>query len=156
MPPDRPPCQAAHKATHHSWHTEPYFVPPCILDFYFENRLLFNICSQCIQRCLHSGAAQQMLLLLGGGRIAKRIRYGYSWYHTVYANRLGNRKKVTHKYNRETCALKFFTIVDPQRVQVPQVETMMTASTWSSFRSGMISLAILLASPCVVPVPTVE
>ena len=37
MPPDRPPCQAAHKATHHSWHTEPYFVPPCILDFYFEN-----------------------------------------------------------------------------------------------------------------------
>lgn len=49
-----------------------------------------------------------------------------------------------------------FTIVDPQRVQVPQVETMMTASTWSSFRSGMISLAILLASPCVVPVPTVE
>ena len=48
------------------------------------------------------------------------------------------------------------TIVAPQRVQVPQVETMMTASTWSSFRSGMISLAILLASPCVVPVPTVE
>ena len=47
-------------------------------------------------------------------------------------------------------------IVAPQRVQVPQVETMMTASTWSSFRSGMISLAILLASPCVVPVPTVE
>ena len=108
MPPDRPPSEAAHNATHHSWHTEPYFVPPCILDFYFENRLLFNICSQCIQRCLHSGAAQQMLLLLGGGRIAKRIRYGYSWYHTVYANRLGNRKKVAHKYNRETCAPKFF------------------------------------------------
>lgn len=76
--------------------------------------------------------------------------------HTVYTNRLGNRKKVTHKYNREACALKSFTIVDPQRVQVPQVETMITASTWSSFRSGMISLAILLASPCVVPVPTVE
>lgn len=108
MPPDRPPCQAAHKATHHSWHTEPYFVPPCILDFYFENRLLFNICSQSIQRCLHSGSAEQMLLLPGGGRIAERIWYGYGWNHTVYTNRLGNRKKVTHKYNREACALKFF------------------------------------------------
>ena len=108
MPPDRPPCQAAHKATHHSWHTEPYFVPPCILDFYFENRLLFNICSQSIQRCLHSGSAEQMLLLPGGGRIAERIWYGYGWNHTIYTNRLGNRKKVTHKYNREACALKFF------------------------------------------------
>ena len=49
-----------------------------------------------------------------------------------------------------------FTIVAPQRVQVPHVDTMMIASTWSSLRYGMISFAILCASACVVPVPTVE
>ena len=48
-----------------------------------------------------------------------------------------------------------FTIVAPQRVQVPQVLTMMTPSTWSSNRYGTISFAILAASDSVVPVPTV-
>lgn len=48
-----------------------------------------------------------------------------------------------------------FTIVAPQRVQVPHVETIITPSTPSSFRYGMISFAILSASACVVPVPTV-
>lgn len=49
-----------------------------------------------------------------------------------------------------------FTIVAPQRVQVPQVEPMMMAVTPSSLRNGIISRAILLASASVVPVPTVE
>lgn len=49
-----------------------------------------------------------------------------------------------------------FTIVAPQRVQVPQVDTIRIASTLSSCSRGIISFAILLASPSVVPVPTVE
>lgn len=48
-----------------------------------------------------------------------------------------------------------FTIVAPQRVQVPQVEVIITASTPASLRCSTISLAIRAASPCVVPVPTV-
>lgn len=49
-----------------------------------------------------------------------------------------------------------FTIVAPQRVQVPQVETMSTPSTLSSFSFSSISFPIRAASACVVPVPTVE
>jgi len=49
-----------------------------------------------------------------------------------------------------------FTIVAPQRVQVPQVATKIIASTLSSLSHGIISSAIFLASACVVPVPTVE
>ena len=49
-----------------------------------------------------------------------------------------------------------FTIVAPQRVQVPQVEPRIIAVTPSFTRWGIISCAILLASASVVPVPTVE
>ena len=49
-----------------------------------------------------------------------------------------------------------FTIVAPQRVQVPHVETIITPSTLSSLKYSTISLAILAASAWVVPVPTVE
>ncbi len=48
-----------------------------------------------------------------------------------------------------------FTIVAPQRVQVPQVDVIITPSTLSSFNFTIISLAILAASAWVVPVPTV-
>ena len=40
-----------------------------------------------------------------------------------------------------------FTIVAPQRVQVPQVDTNITPSTFPSFKYSIISLAILAASP---------
>ena len=49
-----------------------------------------------------------------------------------------------------------FTIVAPQRVQVPQVEPKTMAVTPSLCRRGTISVAIRLASASVVPVPTVE
>jgi len=49
-----------------------------------------------------------------------------------------------------------FTIVAPQRVQVPQVDTRMTPSTSSSCSFSSISFPIRSASACVVPVPTVE
>ena len=49
-----------------------------------------------------------------------------------------------------------FTIVAPQRVQVPQVDTRITPSTSSSSRNLSISRPIRAASAWVVPVPTVE
>lgn len=49
-----------------------------------------------------------------------------------------------------------FTIVAPQRVQVPQVDVRIMASTFSARRKGIISRAIRAASASVVPVPTVE
>ena len=49
-----------------------------------------------------------------------------------------------------------FTMVAPQRVQVPHVEPRTIALTQSSLRRGTISVAIRLASASVVPVPTVE
>ncbi|SDK14268.1 hypothetical protein SAMN05660472_00858 [Natronincola ferrireducens] len=48
-----------------------------------------------------------------------------------------------------------FTIVAPQRVQVPHVEVRITASTPANLKSSAISLPILAASAWVVPVPTV-
>jgi len=48
-----------------------------------------------------------------------------------------------------------FAIVAPQRVQVPQVELMMTASTPSLVRSFAISRANFTAFATEVPLPTV-
>ena len=48
-----------------------------------------------------------------------------------------------------------FVIVAPQRVQVPQVDVRITALTPAFINSDAISVPILLASACVVPVPTV-
>ena len=48
-----------------------------------------------------------------------------------------------------------FTIVAPQRVQVPQVEVRTTASTLALCSSWAISLPNLAAKAWVVPVPTV-
>lgn len=48
------------------------------------------------------------------------------------------------------------TIVAPQRVHVPQVETSKTPSTWFRISSPTISCPIRSASAWVVPVPTVE
>jgi CRISPR type III-A-associated RAMP protein Csm5 len=48
-----------------------------------------------------------------------------------------------------------FTIVAPQRVQVPQVEVRMTPSTPASFSSLPISAPNLIAFPTAVPVPVV-
>ena len=48
-----------------------------------------------------------------------------------------------------------FAIVAPQRVQVPQVELMMTASTPSRVRSLAISRANFMAFATDVPFPTV-
>ena len=49
-----------------------------------------------------------------------------------------------------------FTIVAPQRVQVPHVEVRMTAEIWSSSSLGMKSRAKRLALSVEVPVPVVE
>ena len=48
-----------------------------------------------------------------------------------------------------------FTIVAPQRVQVPQVEVMMTASTPSSFIFAAYSSAKAFELATAVPLPTV-
>ncbi len=48
-----------------------------------------------------------------------------------------------------------FTIVAPQRVQVPQVEVSITASTPSDLSSLANSSANFLAFPTDVPLPTV-
>ena len=49
-----------------------------------------------------------------------------------------------------------FTIVAPQRVQVPQVDVMMTASTFASFSFFAYSAAYALDEATDVPLPTVE
>ena len=49
-----------------------------------------------------------------------------------------------------------FTIVAPQRVQVPQVEVSMTASTPATFNSCPISRPNFSEFPTAVPVPVVE
>lgn len=49
-----------------------------------------------------------------------------------------------------------FTIVAPQRVQVPQVEVMMTASTFASFSLAAYSAAYAFDAATDVPFPTVE
>ena len=48
-----------------------------------------------------------------------------------------------------------FTIVAPQRVQVPHVLVRMTASTWSFLSFAPISSANFLAEATAVPLPTV-
>ncbi len=48
-----------------------------------------------------------------------------------------------------------FTIVAPQRVQVPQVEVRITASTPASFSLGAYSSANFFAEATAVPFPTV-
>ena len=48
-----------------------------------------------------------------------------------------------------------FTIVAPQRVQVPQVEVRITASTPSAFNSWLNSSANFFALATAVPFPTV-
>lgn len=49
-----------------------------------------------------------------------------------------------------------FTIVAPQRVQVPQVLVMITASTLFFFKSAAISFPIRVASATEVELPVVE
>jgi len=145
------------------------------LVFNVEDSLLRNFCFQSFQSSFTDFSSNNFFLFHGEGWVAQWVRDSDSWNNPVRANCHRDRcncadmnywqaSSFNFFYHRcaATCAGTgrpavsiSFTIVVPQRVQVPQVEVMITQSTPSAFILAAYSSANFLEERTAVPLPTV-